>query len=169
MVSLLLLLLLETTLLKTLKCYISMFFSCINKGEIKYLCSSGRFTGQLTASDPLQTLFHLLTGRVPAAALVTHTAWTLPPSQRSLLLLYDLETSVCNYCVFLARYIYKLIKDLVNFEKETKTSEINVFDFWDITNISPFLKLIKAPILHAFVFPVIYCLVSVSLNFSDIK
>ncbi|KAK5869332.1 hypothetical protein PBY51_024058 [Eleginops maclovinus] len=28
-----------------------------------------RFTGQLTASDPLQTLFHLLTGRVPAAAL----------------------------------------------------------------------------------------------------
>lgn len=35
-------------------------------------CSSGRFTGMLTASDPLQTLFQLLSGRIPAAAMVTH-------------------------------------------------------------------------------------------------
>ncbi|KAK5906645.1 hypothetical protein CesoFtcFv8_004570 [Champsocephalus esox] len=34
-----------------------------------YTMVLNRFTGQLTASDPLQTLFHLLTGRVPAAAL----------------------------------------------------------------------------------------------------
>lgn len=34
--------------------------------------SVGRFTGQLTASDPLQTLFQLLSGRIPAVATVQH-------------------------------------------------------------------------------------------------
>lgn len=33
-------------------------------------CSCGRFTGQLTPSDPLQTIFQLLSGRVPAVATV---------------------------------------------------------------------------------------------------
>lgn len=32
--------------------------------------SVGRFTGQLTASDPLQTLFQLLSGRIPTVATV---------------------------------------------------------------------------------------------------
>lgn len=36
----------------------------------KKKCSSGRFTGQLTPSDPLQTIFQLLSGRVPAVATV---------------------------------------------------------------------------------------------------
>ncbi|XP_059197427.1 protein transport protein Sec16B [Centropristis striata] len=34
-----------------------------------YTTVLNRFTGQLTASDPLQTLFHLLTGRIPAVAM----------------------------------------------------------------------------------------------------
>lgn len=34
--------------------------------------SFGRFTGQLTASDPLQTLFQLLTGRIPVVSMVKH-------------------------------------------------------------------------------------------------
>ncbi|XP_042340051.1 protein transport protein Sec16B, partial [Plectropomus leopardus] len=34
-----------------------------------YTTVLSRFTGQLTASDPLQTLFHLLTGRIPAVAM----------------------------------------------------------------------------------------------------
>lgn len=36
----------------------------------KKKCCSGRFTGQLTPSDPLQTIFQLLSGRVPAVATV---------------------------------------------------------------------------------------------------
>lgn len=31
---------------------------------------SGRFTGQLAVSDPLQTVFQLLSGRIPTAATV---------------------------------------------------------------------------------------------------
>lgn len=34
-----------------------------------YTTVLNRFTGQLTASDPLQTLFHLLTGRIPVVAM----------------------------------------------------------------------------------------------------
>ncbi|XP_032382423.1 protein transport protein Sec16B isoform X2 [Etheostoma spectabile] len=34
-----------------------------------YTTVLNRFTGQLTASDPLQTLFHLLNGRIPAVAV----------------------------------------------------------------------------------------------------
>ncbi|TNN49792.1 Protein transport protein Sec16B [Liparis tanakae] len=34
-----------------------------------YTTVLNRFTGQLTASDPLQTLFHLLTGRIPAVSM----------------------------------------------------------------------------------------------------
>lgn len=34
--------------------------------------SPGRFTGQLMASDPLQTVFQLLSGRIPAVATVQH-------------------------------------------------------------------------------------------------
>ncbi|XP_056270047.1 protein transport protein Sec16B [Pseudoliparis swirei] len=34
-----------------------------------YTTVLNRFTGQLSASDPLQTLFHLLTGRIPAVSM----------------------------------------------------------------------------------------------------
>uniref|UniRef100_A0A8C2XPZ4 Protein transport protein sec16 n=1 Tax=Cyclopterus lumpus TaxID=8103 RepID=A0A8C2XPZ4_CYCLU len=34
-----------------------------------YTTVLNRFTGQLTASDPLQTLFHLLTGRIPVVSM----------------------------------------------------------------------------------------------------
>ncbi|XP_068446196.1 protein transport protein Sec16B [Clinocottus analis] len=34
-----------------------------------YTTVLNRFTGQLTATDPLQTLFHLLTGRIPAVSM----------------------------------------------------------------------------------------------------
>lgn len=39
-------------------------------------CSFGRFTGQLMASDPLQTLFQLLSGRIPAVAMVQPEQFT---------------------------------------------------------------------------------------------
>lgn len=39
--------------------------------------SVGRFTSQLAASDPLQTLFHLLSGRIPAVATVKQHHKTL--------------------------------------------------------------------------------------------
>lgn len=44
-------------------------------------CFVGRFTGQLTASDPLQTLFQLLSGRIPAVATVKHAKHNLNPQK----------------------------------------------------------------------------------------
>ncbi|XP_031728890.1 protein transport protein Sec16B isoform X1 [Anarrhichthys ocellatus] len=38
-----------------------------------YTTVLNRFTGQLTASDPLQTLFHLLTGRIPVVSMCCGT------------------------------------------------------------------------------------------------
>lgn len=50
--------------------------SCFCKALLKTCsdtgCSVGRFTGQLTPSDPLQTLFQMHSGRIPAAATVKY-------------------------------------------------------------------------------------------------
>ncbi|KAM4629712.1 protein transport protein Sec16B isoform 1-T1 [Polymixia lowei] len=44
------------------------FFLASKMDSRSYTAVLNRFTGQLTASDPLQTLFQLLSGRIPAAA-----------------------------------------------------------------------------------------------------
>lgn len=49
-----------------------MRWSLCLRCAMTFNCSFGRFTGQLTASDPLQTVFQLLSGRIPAVAAVQH-------------------------------------------------------------------------------------------------